>query len=185
MRPFLLFAAAFLLTAAPAARGQRQLAFQPPTDGYSTFDTGLLRGKMQLDGKSQGIASLVYAPTGMELAKAPGLLSYYRVLVSGAVRACRPRLARRRRGSSRRRPRTVFSTGQGSPLGAYRHLPLGVARQLGSGNHRQAAGGDAAHGNVSFLVHGGRLRGSGLPAAQPAGTGEAGAVSPGRLVPLV
>ncbi len=84
MRPFLLLAAAFLLAAAPAARGQRQLAFQPPADGYSTFDTGLLRGKMQLDGKSQGIASLVYAPTGMELARAPGLLSYYRVLAAGA-----------------------------------------------------------------------------------------------------
>ena len=84
MRRFPLLAAAFLLAAAPAARGQQQPAFQPPADGYSTFDTGLLRGKMQLDGKSQGIASLVYAPTGMELARAPGLLSYYRVLAAGA-----------------------------------------------------------------------------------------------------
>lgn len=55
------------------------LAFQPVEKGYSAFETGQLRGRMRLDGKSQGLCSVVYAPTGMELVKVPGLLSYYRV----------------------------------------------------------------------------------------------------------
>lgn len=69
-----------LLGVALPIQGQStKLAFSPVADGYSTFDTGVLRGKMKLDGKYQGIASIVYGPTGMELAKAPGLLSYYRI----------------------------------------------------------------------------------------------------------
>lgn len=58
-------------------------AFQAVEKGYSAFDTGVLRGKMKLDGTYQGIASLVYVPTGMELLKPPGVLSYYRVLTTG------------------------------------------------------------------------------------------------------
>jgi len=57
-------------------------AFQPAEKGYYRFDTGVLRGKMRLDGTYQGIASLVYVPTGMELLKPPGVLSYYRVLTT-------------------------------------------------------------------------------------------------------
>jgi len=56
-----------------------KLAFQPGEKGYYPFDTGVLRGKVRLDGKAQGICSLVYVPTETELAKPPGLLSYYRV----------------------------------------------------------------------------------------------------------
>ena len=69
-------------TAAAWAEGQN-LAFQPAEPGYYAFDTGRLRGKVRLDGKSQGISSLVYAPTGMELLRSPGLLSYYRVFSTG------------------------------------------------------------------------------------------------------
>lgn len=47
------------------------------------FDTGLLRGKMRLDGAKQGISSLTHVPTGMELLKSVGLLSYYRVFSAG------------------------------------------------------------------------------------------------------
>ena len=56
-----------------------KLAFQPAEEGYYQFDTGLLRGKLRADGKSQGICSLVHVPSGIEIAKTPGLLSYYRV----------------------------------------------------------------------------------------------------------
>jgi hypothetical protein len=58
------------------------LAFRPAEKGYYGFDTGVFRGKMRLDGHSQGICSLIHAPTGIEMAKSPGLLSYYRLLVT-------------------------------------------------------------------------------------------------------
>jgi hypothetical protein len=65
-----------------AAAEPSKLAFQPAGEGYYQFDTGILQGKMRLDGKWQGISSLVYAPTETEIAKSPGLLSYYRVFSS-------------------------------------------------------------------------------------------------------
>lgn len=56
------------------------LAFKPAAEkGYFEFDTGVLRGRVKLDGKFQGICSLVHVPSGVEIAKAPGLLSYYRI----------------------------------------------------------------------------------------------------------
>ena len=67
---------------APAAE-QGTLAFRPAEDGYVTFDTGLLRGKVRLDGKRQGVSSLVYSPTGTELLESVGLMSYYRVFSAG------------------------------------------------------------------------------------------------------
>jgi hypothetical protein len=68
--------AGVVLGGVPAAPSR--LAFQPSEKGYCQFDTGVLRGKMRLDGKGQGIASLVHLPSGTEIAKPPGLLSYYR-----------------------------------------------------------------------------------------------------------
>jgi len=59
------------------------LAFQPSEQGYYTFDTGQFRGKVRVDGQSQGICSLVHVPTGMEMVSPPGLLSYYRVFSTG------------------------------------------------------------------------------------------------------
>lgn len=58
-------------------------AFSPVENGFSSFDTGMLKGKMRLDGKHQGISQMTYTPTGMELLKSVGLLSYYRVFSSG------------------------------------------------------------------------------------------------------
>jgi len=69
--------------AAAAAWAQSPLAFRPVEEGYCQFDTGTLRGKVRLDGKSQGVCSLVYVPAAMELAKVPGLFSYYRVFSTG------------------------------------------------------------------------------------------------------
>jgi hypothetical protein len=58
--------------------------FRPPgAEGYAAFDTGLLRGKVRLDGKYQGISSMIYTPTETELARSVGLLSYYRVFSAG------------------------------------------------------------------------------------------------------
>ena len=63
-----------------------QLKFQPAEKGFYAFDTGTLRGKLRLDGKNQGIASLVHVPSGVEVAhgQLPGLLSLYRVFSTGA-----------------------------------------------------------------------------------------------------
>ncbi len=51
--------------------------------GWFAFDTGVVRGKLRADGKSQGMPTFVDAKTGKELAHGggnPGLLSYYRLL---------------------------------------------------------------------------------------------------------
>ncbi len=78
---------AFLVVAAAAtAIGAEpaSLAFRPAEqEGYVAFDTGTLRGKVRLDGKLQGVCSVIYGPTGMELAKSVGLFSYYRVFSEG------------------------------------------------------------------------------------------------------
>lgn len=59
------------------------LRFLPATDTSVAFDTGAVRGTVRLDGKSQGISSLIDCASGVELAKAPGLLSFYRVFSTG------------------------------------------------------------------------------------------------------
>ena len=59
-------------------------AFRPAEEeGYVAFDTGILRGKVRLDGKRQGISSVIYTPTETELVTSVGLLSYYRVFSAG------------------------------------------------------------------------------------------------------
>jgi len=72
----------FVVWAAADAAGA-DIEFRPAENGRYAFDTGFVRGEVRLDGKNQGISSLVHAPTNMELAKVPGLLSYYRVFSSG------------------------------------------------------------------------------------------------------
>lgn len=72
-----------LLATGVDAAAPEPLAFRPADGGYMAFDTGQLRGKVRLDGAKQGISSLAYAPTGVELLKSVGLLSYYRVFSAG------------------------------------------------------------------------------------------------------
>jgi hypothetical protein len=47
------------------------------------FDTGVLRGKLRAEGRSRGLSSVVYVPTGMRLDSSMGLLSHYRVFSAG------------------------------------------------------------------------------------------------------
>jgi hypothetical protein len=63
-----------------------KLQFQPVEKALYSFDTGTLRGKLRLDGKNQGVASLVHVPSGVEVAhgQLPGLLSLYRVFSTDA-----------------------------------------------------------------------------------------------------
>jgi inhibitor of cysteine peptidase len=65
-----------------------ELAFRPADeDGFYAFDTGVLRGKVRLNGRSQGITELAHVPSGQPIAaggRLPGLFSYYRVLAENA-----------------------------------------------------------------------------------------------------
>ena len=59
-----------------------KLAFEPAGEGYYQFDTGVLKGKLRLDGRSQGVASLIDVKSGMHVAHGgglPGVLSLYRI----------------------------------------------------------------------------------------------------------
>ena len=57
-------------------------AFREAGLGLYEFDTGLLRGRLKLDGEYQGLYPLVDAVTGAELVRPPGVFSFYRVLGS-------------------------------------------------------------------------------------------------------
>lgn len=68
------------------ATGQERsskLAFVANDKGEYTFDTGVLRGTLRQGGKSQGLTSVTYAPTGTRLDHSMGLLGYYRVFTTG------------------------------------------------------------------------------------------------------
>ncbi|MFH1266844.1 MAG: hypothetical protein ABIK89_14035 [Planctomycetota bacterium] len=73
----------FLLAAPP------DLGFKPADEeGFYAFNTGVLQGKVRLNGTSQGITEVVHVPSGQSLAvggRLPGLVSYYRVF-SGNTR---------------------------------------------------------------------------------------------------
>ena len=79
---------AIVLGSTSLAADPPKLAFAPAEEeGFYTFDTGVLRGKVRLNGKSQGIVELVHVPTGTSMAsggRLPGLFSYYRVLATNA-----------------------------------------------------------------------------------------------------
>ncbi len=59
-----------------------KLAFEPAGEGFYRFDTGAIKGKLRLDGRSQGIVSLIDVETGAHVAHGgglPGVLSLYRI----------------------------------------------------------------------------------------------------------
>jgi len=72
-----LAACSFSLVADSAAAVN--LAFKADKPGFYTFDTGLFRGKLKLDGKFMGLYPLVDCKSGHELTRPPGIFSLYRV----------------------------------------------------------------------------------------------------------
>ena len=56
------------------------MAFKPAGEGLFEFDTGVLKGRLKLDGKYQGVYPLVDVASGTELVHPPGVFSFYRVL---------------------------------------------------------------------------------------------------------
>jgi len=86
MRLTLVIAAVLALSAAASTALSADLAFKPAGQGFFEFNTGTLRGKVRLNGSSQGISELVHVPTGVAVAHGgglPGVLSYYRVFSAG------------------------------------------------------------------------------------------------------
>lgn len=59
-----------------------ELAFTSPGEGLYDFNTGRLRGRLKLDGQSQGVYPLIDVESGMELVHPPGVFSFYRVLTT-------------------------------------------------------------------------------------------------------
>jgi len=59
------------------------LGFQAEGPGLYAFDTGLLRGRLKMDGQYQGLYPIVAKAGGAELTMPPGLLSPYRVFSRG------------------------------------------------------------------------------------------------------
>ncbi len=59
------------------------LSFSPAGGNEFTFDTGVLRGKLRAQGRSMGLSSVVYLPSGMRLDSSMGLFSHYRVFSAG------------------------------------------------------------------------------------------------------
>ncbi len=70
------------LSGQAAAAGDQQLRFTPAGTNGFTFDTGVLRGKLQADGKSKGLSAVVHIPTGVTLDSSLGLFSHYRVFTT-------------------------------------------------------------------------------------------------------
>jgi hypothetical protein len=83
MRKCLVFLTIVLLATVQAAGAPADLAFRTAEEeGFYAFDTGVLRGKVRLGGKSQGITEVVHVPSGVAVAaggRLPGLVSYYRI----------------------------------------------------------------------------------------------------------
>jgi len=83
MRSFFTSVMVVLLAAASLSAGPPTLSFKPAEEeGYFNFDTGLVRGKLRLDGKLQGIPELIHKESGLEVTYGGGhvgLLSHYRV----------------------------------------------------------------------------------------------------------
>ena len=75
-----------LAVASLATAAEPQQSFQPEGDGIYVFDTGTLRGRLRLNGRSQGVSELIHVPSGQELTyggrKLP-VMSHYRLFTTG------------------------------------------------------------------------------------------------------
>ena len=63
--------------------GQPVPVFSAAGGNEFSFDTGVLRGKLRAEGRSSGLSSVVYVPTGTRLDSSMGLFSHYRVFSAG------------------------------------------------------------------------------------------------------
>lgn len=71
-----------LLAGTSAFADSPNTAFKLAGEGLFDFDTGVLSGRLKLDGKYQGLYPLIDVATGTELVHPPGVFSFYRVLTT-------------------------------------------------------------------------------------------------------
>ncbi len=82
-RIFIVFATLVLF---PGMIAGADLSFKADGEGFFSFDTGVLKGRLQADEHSQGIPTMVDVKSGIELAYGgnnPGIFSYYRMFSKG------------------------------------------------------------------------------------------------------
>lgn len=75
--------AGVLPASAATGAGPSSLGFQPHPDGGFQFDTGTVRGRLRLGGKSLGLQQVIHVPTGRRLDRSNGFLGHYRVFAGG------------------------------------------------------------------------------------------------------
>jgi len=87
MRSLVVLLTLLLSSAAATAAEPVNLGFKPGDEpGHFTFDTGVLRGTVRMNGRSQGIVELVHVGSGVPVVaggRLPGALSPYRVFSRG------------------------------------------------------------------------------------------------------
>jgi hypothetical protein len=81
--PFMICGLVTSLAAGVSGAAETPLGFTPAGNGEFTFDTGVLRGKVRAGGKSLGLTSVFYMPSGKRLDRSNGLFSHYRVFTKG------------------------------------------------------------------------------------------------------
>lgn len=59
-----------------------KLTFTSKGKNEYVFDTGVLRGKLRKDGRTLGLSSVVYVPSGVKLDGRFGIFSYYRIFTT-------------------------------------------------------------------------------------------------------
>jgi hypothetical protein len=74
---------ATLLSVTPLLAESPKTVFRPAGTGLFDFDTGILRGRLKLDGRYQGVYPLVDAGSAADLTMPPGVFSPYRVFTTG------------------------------------------------------------------------------------------------------
>jgi hypothetical protein len=77
---FIAVASLLLLSANQGTPQPNPLSFQSARDGIFTFDTGAYKGELYAAKNPQGLHSLIEKETDMQLAKNPGIFSFYRLL---------------------------------------------------------------------------------------------------------
>lgn len=80
---FLVVVSTFAICVASVEAEPAKPQFIDAGNGDFTFDTNLVHGRLRCGGRLQGICSLIDSKSIVELADGPGLLSYYRIFMSG------------------------------------------------------------------------------------------------------
>lgn len=74
---------ALVLVAGPSNGGDTSLRFERGEGGSFTFDTGVLRGVLREEGRSNGLLPVTYIADGSSISAGEGFFNHYRVFTRG------------------------------------------------------------------------------------------------------